>query len=362
MNRTLHNLRRLWLLVVAAAMPLAGCDTDVAAGDPLVDPLPDGALFALALPDDLPDTDRAAAPLTLGDGGIAAAAAASRARAGAALGHMLELIEALTALPPTERDAASALWHLPARVPGHAWALLLSRDASLRVTLGLWVRDESDRAGPTPWRFVLGGSLFGDPARGRRGALHLNLDQDLRPTTRGRIVASWQEEAEGASRALEITFHAAVEAADTAAEPERLTRAFRYASASDGSGQFAFDAGELDIHRDPARAGLERVRASVDWARGAPVHRAYAAHGPEVLADGFRAIVAGECGAPRAEAPLYQEVVGLVAGGDRRVQLFAEGNPEACAGPVAIVPVLPEPGPPPEDIPAPARVEALPPL
>jgi hypothetical protein len=347
---------RLHPIVLALALAAgAGCDVDTDAGDPLVAPLPDVALFDLSLPDDRPEGTPAAAALTVGDGGLAAAAAASRARAGAALGHMLELIDALTALPPTAREGAVALWHLPARAAGHEWALLLSRDDAGRVTLGMWLRDVSGRSAGADWRFVLGGSLFGDPAAGRRGALHLNLDQDLRPTTRGRIVASWQEEAGGAARAIEVTFHAAVEADGDGDAPELLTRVFRYARTAGGGGSF-------DLHRDPARSGLERGRASIVWVPGAPVHRAFAAHGPEVLADGFRAVIGGECGAPRAEAPLYEEVVGLVAGSDRRVSLFSEGDPDACRGPVAVVPVLPEPGVPPADIPVPARVVALPPL
>jgi hypothetical protein len=350
MTMTTHQWKRRLLAAAAAALLVsaAGCETADDPATALVASLPDEALFALALPGDAPEpTPEVGGALDVGQTPLGELVFGARGRATAGLVRMLEHLDTLVALEPVVKRVGLAVWRVPAGVAGATWGLVLAREAADggRVRIGLWLRP----AEAAPWRFVLGGTALDGATR--RGTLHANFENDLRPLTRGRVVASWVEGPVegGRARTLDVVFHDARVDEDGAAVP--VTRTFRYAVGPDG-GAFSFDGGLLDVHRDPTKDGLERVRARAFWRDDGLLAATFAAVGPEVVADGFRALVGGQCwqaSAPGSVTPLFHELVGLLPDEAGRRVLLAEGDRAACPAVTAVLPVVPEAGAAPTD-------------
>jgi hypothetical protein len=199
----------------------------------------------------------------------------------------------------------------------------------------------------------MAGSMTDASSDVARGSLWLDLDNDLHPRSRGKMLVLWSL---GEQRLLEVTVFNGTPDDD---EVGRLTRTYRFEETKDG-GTLTFDAGEVDVHLLPAKAGKERVRVAARWTRDAPAYRAdYAAIGPEVSRDGFRALLGGECWSPPDATVRYEQRLALPGNGSAAITLWEEGDRGQCPYPAQEVPVVPAPGAEPAPPTPPADLDEL---
>ena len=345
---------------------LVACDGADSAPEPeLVDALPDQALLEITLPGEM--LDLTAAPLAFIEGpligqrsGLRDLTRGVRTYLTTTIGQLLEHLERITATRPFAESTERTLWKVRAPDGQREYGVTLRRLDDGRVSVSGWLRPLRDRV--TPWRFLFAGTIQSDPdLNTSRGALHIDLDNDLSPRSRGKMLVLYSVVGSGPTqrRLIEVVVF------DGTPDDEavsRLTRTFRYEDGPDG-GLLAFDAGELDVHNGHLatdRPGKERVRVATRWNPAGAFRADYAAIGPEVKRDGLRVLLGGECWQAPDPAILYEQRLAVPADDRPPLTLFERGDATACPFPDQDVPIVPAPGAAPTPPPRPSDLDTLP--
>lgn len=349
------------VLISAISALLMACDT-ADAPEQLVDSLPDQALLEIALPGETLELEAAPlavieAPLLGQRSGLRDLTRGVRTYLTTTIGQLLEHLERVTASRPFSERADRALWKVRAPDGLREYGVTLRRLDNGQVSVSGWLRPLRDRE--RPWRFLFAGTLQDDSDTGTaRGALHIDLDNDLSPRSRGKMLVLWSAvgRGEGQRRLIEVVLF------DGTPDDEavsRLTRTFRYEDGPDG-GLLAFDAGELNVHLSGDRPGKERVRVAARWNPAGAFRADYAAIGPEVKRDGFRVLLGGECWNAPDPTVLYEQRLAVPTDDRPPLSLFERGDPSACPFPDQDVPIVPAPGAAPSTPPRPSDLDTLP--
>lgn len=346
-------------LVLISALLMA-CDT-AEAPDPLVDSLPDQALLEITLPGESLDLELAPlevieAPLLGQRSGLRDLTRGVRTYLTTTIGHLLEHLERVTASRPFAESAERTLWKVRAPDGLREYGVALRRVDDGRVSVSGWLRPLRDRE--PPWRFLFAGTIQNDAANTSRGALHIDLDNDLSPRSRGKMLVLWSVVGTGSTqrRLIEVVLF------DGTPDDEavsRLTRTFRYEDGPDG-GLLAFDAGELNVHLTADRQGKERVRVATRWNPAGAFRADYAAIGPEVKRDGLRVLLGGECWRAPDPSVLYEQRLAVPVDDRPPLTLFERGDASACPFPEQDVPIVAAPGAAPATPPRPSDLDTLP--
>jgi len=344
MKGALRSIVRRWLPCLVILSALAACEDDD--GDPLApfrDALPDEATLALALPDE--DGARASGVslgAALGEPSVLRAhTARARRFVSETLGALLDSYRELVARRPLLRHGDRIVWWQRHPTLDIEHLLVMQREGRGHFTLSAWTRSGHRADRTAPWRFLLYGDLTPSDTLGDgRGALYLDLDNDNRPRTRGKLLVLFS--AVDAERAMDVLAFAA-----TADDGLAVTAGYRFREHG-GSGSFAFDAGLVDVHARPDRADEERVRVITRWTSDGRFRADFVATSDEVTGDGFRALVGTECWAAGRGVVLFESARALRALGPPVVLRADAGDLSACAAPRPVPPVLPEPTAPPE--------------
>jgi len=327
------------LVPMILAVLLVACETETDPTAELIAALPDESIFEIELPGESEDgvMGRIDAPLIGRPSGMRDLVRGVRRFLGTSLRGFLDHIDRVTATRPALETPDRVLWRLRAPGGDKEYGVVLNRLGNGRIGLSAWLRPVRTNGAPVPWRFLMAGTMT-DAAGVARGSLWLDLDNDLHPRSRGKMLVLWSL---GARRLLEVTVFNGTPDDD---EVGRLTRTYRFEATADG-GSLTFDAGEVDVHLLPSKAGKERVRVAARWRNQDPAYRAdYAAIGPEVARDGFRALLGGECWSPPDASIEYEQRLGLPGNGDPAVTLWEEGDRQRCPYPAQEVPIVPAPG------------------
>jgi len=351
------------LLLALASLALAGCDHD-GGDDPLtafVAAIPTRDTFAIEVPGE-GEVDTAEAPLSIIEAPLIGSPSVLKTLTGTVRRYLGKLVE--NALEDIERlSDAEPLVQTPERVVWHVVTPAAQRERTLvmrrvegHFTLVMWVRDLGRDGRPTsPWKFLLAGrfSPSGTGFGQGRGAMWLDLDNDRRPRSQGKVAVLWSHL--GGTRDIEVVLFDGTPDDD---EIGRLTRSYRFHEDSEG-GHLAFDVGELDVHLSPERAGPERVRVLTRWNAERAIRADYSAVGPEVRADGYRVLIGSECWRPPEGRVVFEARVGLPLGGEPPVRLFERGDRAACAFAAEEPPIVAAPGRPPVEPERPEELDAL---
>lgn len=348
-------MRSLPILLLTLA--LAACDGDE--GDSLAEfrgALPDLIALDIAVPGESDAVTSGGLSVT--SGALLGQPSTLREATGRArqfllgtIGELLASYQDIIASPPARRTRSRVAWWR--RIANDSEVLVvMSREGDGHFTLTSWIREGHDRDPGASWRFFVYGNLT--PARtlgDGRGALYIDLDNDLKLRTRGKVVVLYS--AVGATRDIDILTYAATLEGDLA-----VTRGFRYHEQAQG-GSLAFDAGLINVHVRPDHGGLERVKVITRWNAFDKVRSDFTAMSDEVAGDGFRALAGTECWHAGDGTVLYDAVRGIRAVGSPVVIRPDQGDIGACPSDRPAIPVLPmpgdapsEPAPPPETDPS----------
>lgn len=342
----LQRLRTTALAAVAVGLGLASaaCDSDSASAlDELRGAFPDSETLAVTLPDD-EDLATATAGLGMAEGALVGEASGFRNTTLGArrfltkgIGELLDAFERIVTTRPKLDRGDHIVWFNRA-APGYETLVVANRKSDGHWVFTAWIRDRFDLAArPLPaWRFLAGGSLTPGTTLGDgRGAVWINLDNDRKLATKGKVIVLYDER--DGVRDLEVRAFSAV-----TEDGEAVTRGYRFHSDGAG-GLFAFDGGLQDVHKNPNKPGLEHIRYTVRWNPARRVRADRVATGDEITADGFRAAVQTECWQAGEGVVLFTSRVAFPLGNGAPVLIDAAGAPGLCpfgdVGPAA----LPEP-------------------
>lgn len=335
---------------------LVACDTP-SEEDALIEALPDQALLDISLPGDdevIGALSVIEAPLLGQRSGLRDLTRGVKTFLTVTISHLLEHIERVTATRPFREDTDRTLWRLPAPGGEREYGVMLSRTDSGQVAISGWLRPIRER--DVPWRFLFAGTMQKDGSV-MRGALHVDLDNDLNLRSRGRMLVLWSL-VEGRRHIEVVLFDGTPDDGSVG----RLTRTFRYEQTADG-GLLSFDAGEQNVHLTADHQGLERVRVATRWNKAGQFRSDYAAVGPEVKRDGFRALLGSECWRAPDATVQYEQRLAISLATDTAIPLFDRGDPTACPDPdqkVPFVPTVAAPGNAPTDPARPSAIDLLP--
>lgn len=345
-----------------AALPLLGlaCDQDDT-GDPIapfVAALPTRDTFDLEVPGE-GEVDVGEAPLSIIEAPLIGAPSVLKQLTGTVrryLGKLLDAaledIDRLSEIAPVHRSAERVVWRIVTPNLGRERMLVMRREEG-HFTLNMWVRDRDEGQAPGPWKFLLSGRFapsgtgFGEG----RGALWMNLDNDRKPRSHGKVAVLWSR-IRGAREVELLVFEGTPDDGEVA----RLTRSYRYVEGSAG-GYLAFDVGQLDVHLAPERSGPERVRVLTRWNAGHAMRADYSAVGPEVRADGYRLLIGSECWRPPEARIAFETRLGLPIGGGEAIALYERGDRASCAFAEEEPPIVATPGSPPNEPPPPEELD-----
>lgn len=350
-------LTRLGLCVLGLVVSSAGsgCDAADAGKDDLAKALPTAALFDVSLPgeDDDGDLGLVDAPLLGTPSGVRDLARGVRRYLKLNLLSVLENIDRVLDSDPLVDRQDRKVWRLPSPDGLSEHAVVMRREDDGPIVVHVWIRTARADAAANfgDWRFLMTGRIAEDRRLDTtRGVLWIDLDNDLKPRSRGKVMALWARV--GGRKTLEVVTY---DGTPDDGQVSRQTRSFRYESGPEG-GLLAFDAGKIDVHIDPRKPAEERVRVFVRWNDKTQLRGDYSATGDEVKADGFRVLLGSECWIPPSAEVAYESRLGLPLRGGEPVTLYDRGDRAACPFPEQEAPIVPPPG----DAPvAPARPSDL---
>ncbi|MCC6622118.1 MAG: hypothetical protein IT385_12720 [Deltaproteobacteria bacterium] len=333
---------RRWLPLLITLSALAACEDDD--GDPLAefrDALPDEEALAIVMPG-----DEEVAGNTSGAGlgepsQLRAHTARARRFLTSTISEMVASYRELVALPPIIRTADRAVWWRRNDGGAVEHLLVMTRQGEGHFTMSAWVRVGHRTDPSAPWRFLVFGDLT--PARtlgDGRGALYLDLDNDNKAKTLGKLLVLFSVIDDERSMDV-LTYQVATD------DELAVTRGFRYRELGT-SGVLSFDAGLVNIHQRPDRPEPEAVRIITRWS-GPRFRSDFTATSDEIRGDGYKAIVGSECWAAGEGLVLFESLHALAPVGPPVALREPSGNIGACAGPRPAVPVLPEPTEPPSE-------------
>jgi hypothetical protein len=349
---------RLGLGVLGLLLVMSGCDAADAGKDDLASALPTAELFDVSLPGEDDDGDLGVidAPLLGTPSGVRDLARGVRKFLRLNLLNVLESIDRVLASNPLVDRADHAVWRLPSGDGLAQHAVVMRREDDGPIVVHVWIRSARANAPAnfSDWRFLMTGRIVRDTALGAtRGVLWIDLDNDLKPRSRGKVMALWS--LVGGRRTLEVVTY---DGTPDDGEVARQTRSFRY-EAGPGGGLLAFDAGKIDVHIDPRKPAEERVRVFVRWNDATQLRGDYSATGEEVKADGFRVLLGSECWVPPSAEVAYESRLGLPLRGGEPVTLYDRGDRTACPFPEQEAPIVPPPGDAPVEPARPSDLDAL---
>ncbi|TNF33775.1 MAG: hypothetical protein EP329_07950 [Deltaproteobacteria bacterium] len=287
------RLRALATALACAALA-GGCEPD--GGDTLTDfenAVPDVSALHYAFPD--VDTTAIsttglgleAAALVGGESELYTAGRdATRAVNRALDAFLLNMERVLRHLTPERVSADRVVWRGIAPNSLDEDLFVMQRADDGHFEYSLWSRE---RLRPdAEWRFRLYGSTtpIDGPRRGR-GALWVDLESDRLASTRGKVLALWENLPN--RREVAVTFFSA-----TTDDAPARTRSFIFTRTDAGS-LMAYGPEIMDIHDDPAKDALEEVRLLTRWnSRG--IGRSDATvTGGDVATGGYAVLFRTEC-------------------------------------------------------------------
>ncbi|MFO0747504.1 MAG: hypothetical protein U1F43_17835 [Myxococcota bacterium] len=335
-------------LLVAAGSALGGAACDDGP-DTLADfrsAFPDETTLAVTLPDD-DGTDVIAAGLGMTEGALVGQTSQMRVQTalarrfiGRTLGEMLDSFRDTTASRPTIQRKDRVVW-FGHGANGAEHLLVAARQPDGHFVFTAWIRDRLVLSQRPPWRFLAFGSLTPGHTLGNgRGALWIDLDNDRKPVTKGKVVILFAEH--DGVRDLDIkAFDAAADNGDPLA-----TRGYHFHEDARG-GTFAFDNGIMEVKRRQGQPTLAAVRFVVRWNAVSQVRADATATSDDIRADGFRALVGSECWKAKEGIVLFAGRVGIAADSAQPTVIDASGAPGLCPFARPAIPVLPEPTDPP---------------